>query len=84
MTIAQVNQYYLKVLKPLCVVQSSSHLYIKALSIKERTGYGWYDSIIIASALEASCSILYSEDLQDQQIIENVRIVNPFAMHKEL
>ena len=35
--------------------------------------------IIVASALEANCSILYSEDMQHNQIIENtMKIVNPF------
>ena len=37
------------------------------------------DSLILASALEAGCQILYSEDLQDDQRIENqLMIVNPF------
>ena len=39
-----------------------------------------YDSIIVAAALEADCGVLYSEDMQDGQIIENMlKIVNPFA-----
>jgi predicted nucleic acid-binding protein len=39
-----------------------------------------FDGIIIAAALEANCDILYSEDLQDGQIIENsLKIVNPFT-----
>jgi len=39
-----------------------------------------FDGIIIAAALEADCDILYSEDMQDGQIIENtLKIVNPFV-----
>jgi predicted nucleic acid-binding protein len=39
-----------------------------------------FDGIIIAAALEADCNIIYSEDMQDGQIIENVlKIVNPFV-----
>jgi len=38
-----------------------------------------FDSIIVASALEANCDILYSEDFQHNQLIENqLRIINPF------
>jgi predicted nucleic acid-binding protein len=38
-----------------------------------------FDSIIVASSLEAGCETLYSEDLQHNQIIENqLRIINPF------
>ena len=39
-----------------------------------------FDGIIVAAALEANCDILYSEDMQDGHIIENMlKIVNPFA-----
>ena len=38
-----------------------------------------FDSIIIASSIEAGCEILYSEDMQHNLLIENkLRIVNPF------
>jgi predicted nucleic acid-binding protein len=38
-----------------------------------------FDGIIVAAALEADCDILYSEDMQNGQIIENMlKIVNPF------
>ena len=50
----------------------------KALSLAERYRYSYYDSLILASALEARCEVLYSEDFQHNQVIEGVRIVNPF------
>jgi len=38
-----------------------------------------FDSIIIASALEARCEILYSEDMQHNMIIhQQLKIINPF------
>ena len=38
-----------------------------------------FDGIIVAAALEADCSILYSEDMQNGQVIEDkLKIVNPF------
>jgi len=38
-----------------------------------------FDSIIIASSIEAGCEILYSEDMQHNLLIEQrLRIVNPF------
>jgi predicted nucleic acid-binding protein len=53
----------------------------KAVGIAERYGYRIYDSLIVASALEAKCELLYSEDLQDGQVIEkNLRIRNPFRV----
>ena len=51
-----------------------------AMRLHERYGYAWWDSVLVATALEADCTILYSEDLQDGQVIEGrLRIVNPFA-----
>jgi predicted nucleic acid-binding protein len=49
-----------------------------ALRICERYNYSVFDGLIIAAALEAHCSTLYSEDLQHGQLIEGLRIVNPF------
>lgn len=38
----------------------------------------YWDSVIVAAALEADCSILYSEDLQNGQIIDGtLTVVNP-------
>ncbi len=50
-----------------------------ALDLKERYKYSYYDSLIIAAALENNCKILYSEDMQHGQVIEDkLKIVNPF------
>lgn len=50
-----------------------------AVGIAERYGYRIYDSLIVASAIEAKCELLYSEDLQDGQVIaQRLTIRNPF------
>jgi predicted nucleic acid-binding protein len=49
-----------------------------ALAIAERNNLRIYDAMILASALEARCTILYTEDLQHGQTIEGLRIENPF------
>jgi predicted nucleic acid-binding protein len=50
-----------------------------ALKIAQQYGFGIYDAMIAAAALEANCSTLYSEDLQDGQVIdERLTIRNPF------
>jgi predicted nucleic acid-binding protein len=51
----------------------------EALAIAEKYGYRIYDALIVASALEARCTILYSEDMQHGQIINGkLTIRNPF------
>ncbi len=50
-----------------------------ALSIFEKYGYTIFDSLILASALDAGCRTVYTEDLQHGQLINgNLKIVNPF------
>ncbi len=51
----------------------------KACNIAEKYGFSYFDSLIIASAIEANCNILYSEDMHNGQVIENkIKIINPF------
>jgi predicted nucleic acid-binding protein len=50
-----------------------------ALAIAEKYGYSIYDALIASAALEAGCKTLYSEDLQDGQVINRqLTIRNPF------
>jgi len=54
----------------------------QCIFIKEKYGYSWWDSLVLASALENDCTILYSEDMQHNQVLENrLRIVNPFLLN---
>ena len=66
------------VLLPLWSVAPSAELYRRGLEIQSRYRYGFYDALIIAAALEASCTGLLSEDLQHGQRIEKLTIENPF------
>ena len=67
-----------QVLVPLWRVSPSPALYDRALDLQSRYRYGFYDSLIIAAALDAGCTQLFSEDLQDGQQIEGLTIRNPF------
>ncbi len=49
--------------------------------IAERYGLSVYDAMIVAAALLAGCETLYSEDMQDGQLISHqLRICNPFTI----
>lgn len=65
-------------LLPLWQVQPSPALYASALDIQRRQRFGFYDSLIVAAALEAGCRRLLSEDLQHGQRIGALRVENPF------
>ena len=61
------------------VVSLTAETHEKALVIAERYGYQIYDSQIIASGLAAKTKTLYSEDMNDGQVIEDVLTIrNPF------
>ncbi len=52
---------------------------IKAIRIKDKYKLQYYDSLIIATAIENGCNILFSEDMQHLQMIEErLQIINPF------
>lgn len=65
-------------LLPLCRMIPMDPLHERGLFIKFRYQYSFYDSLIIAAALEAGCKTLYSEDMQHGQRIEQLIIKNPF------
>jgi predicted nucleic acid-binding protein len=57
---------------------TSAHV-LDAMRVNARFGYSYWDSLLISTALLNHFSILYSEDMQHNQWIENrLRIVNPF------
>jgi len=53
----------------------------RAVQVAERYGLSFYDALIVAAALLAGCATLYSEDMQDGQVIERqLTIHNPFKV----
>jgi len=47
--------------------------------LKINNSFSYWDSLILASAIEANCQYLYSEDMQNNQIIDKqIQIINPF------
>ena len=78
MTVAEAEQFLATVFRPLLSVHSSQALYGQALRLAEQRRLSWYDSLIVAAAIEAECTVLYSEDLQHEQRIGDLKIVNPF------
>ncbi len=70
--------YLKKVLNPLCQVFPDLSVYEACLQIQAETQYSFYDSLILASAIQAGCQILYTVDMQDGQKVRGIQITNPF------
>jgi predicted nucleic acid-binding protein len=50
-----------------------------AIAMNAQYKYSFYDCLMLASAIDADCEVLFSEDMQNGQIIDNkLTIVNPF------
>ena len=74
--IAKITSYYVDSFE---VISSGKEIFNNAVRIRLKYGYSFFDSLIISTGIVAYCTILYSEDLQHNQLIENkLRIINPF------
>lgn len=75
----QEAQAYLKsIFLPLLGIHSSQSLYLEALHLQTHHRLSWYDSIIVASAAKAQCTLLFSEDMQHGRKFGDLQIQNPF------
>lgn len=50
----------------------------RAFDVVRRYRFSYWDSLIVAAALESDCTVLYTEDLQHGQVLEHLQVVNPF------
>ncbi|MGH8503738.1 MAG: PIN domain-containing protein [Gammaproteobacteria bacterium] len=78
MNVEDATRYLANTLEPLWRVQPGAEFFLSGLSLQARYKFGFYDSLIIAAALAAGCTRLYSEDLQHGQRIEGLTIEDPF------
>jgi len=60
------------------VVAPKAEDVLAAIDLHRLNGISYWDALIVRCAKEAGCSVLLSEDLQHGQVIDGVRIVNPF------
>jgi len=74
----EARQFLDRVLMPLWQINPTGMFYRRGLDLQARYQFSFYDSLILAAALEAGCKTLYSEDLQHGQRIEGLIIKNPF------
>ena len=76
----RILAYVNLVLQPMNQISSSPELIGSALKLRSEHSFSFYDSLIIASATQAKCQILYSEDMQHLQRVGSLQIVNPFLV----
>jgi predicted nucleic acid-binding protein len=52
----------------------------RAWTIQDRYGFGWWDSMLLASATLARCKIFLSEDMRHEQDIDGMTVLSPFKV----
>jgi predicted nucleic acid-binding protein len=78
MQIPEVREV-LRTVQKICEVRPLSvETHERGLDVADRYQLSVYDAMIVVSALEAGCKILYTEDLQDGMAIVSLTIRNPF------
>lgn len=75
---ALTKVYFETLLMPLCSIWPSQAILERAIELQAGHKLQFYDSLIVASALEAGCQSLYSEDLQTGRRFGDLTIENPF------
>jgi predicted nucleic acid-binding protein len=75
---SDLESFVLAALFPMMAISSSTSLMIEALRLQGASQLAWYDSLIVAAAIQGGCKILYSEDLQDGRRFGDLVIRNPF------
>jgi predicted nucleic acid-binding protein len=76
---AKVAELIKTYLQQCTYITVSEAVLLLAFDLMAKYDFQLFDSMIIATALESGCSILYSEDISSGQIIEHqLTIVNPF------
>lgn len=70
----------LEVIKDLCgrTIPLTIETHEAAVDLSRRHSFNIYDSLILAAAMQAGCTTLYTEDMQHGQTIGKLTIVNPF------
>ena len=61
------------------LVQIDSELIVSAIHRSRNNHLSFWDALIVQAAIEGHASTLYSEDMQHGQMLNRLRVVNPFS-----
>jgi predicted nucleic acid-binding protein len=63
-----------------CTAPSSVDVIRRAWRVQDTSAFGWWDCLLLGSALLAGCDVFLSEDLQHERTIDGMTILNPFKL----
>ena len=75
-----IQSSLMRIMNHVEVVSVTEETVKRSHEIKNRYHFSLWDSLIVASAIESECSVLYSEDMHSGQLIDgSLRVVNPLS-----
>ena len=79
----QVLNLWNDLLSDCAIIPTDALTFRTAINLSKTYDFQLFDSIIVASAINSRCDILYSEDMQHQMVIDkSLTIINPFWQHQ--
>lgn len=61
------------------VVVNDKYITLKAIDLQEKYQFSFWDSLVIQAAIQGKARILFSENLADDQVVKDIKILNPFT-----
>jgi len=52
---------------------------LAAIDLHRLHGFSFWDALVVRTAKQSGCTLIFSEDMQDGREIDGIRIVNPFG-----
>jgi predicted nucleic acid-binding protein len=80
---AEIKQTVHNIYASYDVTLINQEIILYASKIRENNFLSYWDSLIVATAIKNNCTVLYSEDMQHQQVIQNLKIMNPFILYAD-
>ncbi|HLX86602.1 MAG TPA: PIN domain-containing protein [Terriglobales bacterium] len=75
---SDIEDFLRGVMFPMMEIRSSPWLFLDALRLRDLNQLSWFDSLIVAAAIQGGCKILYSEDMQHGRRFGDLVVQNPF------
>lgn len=77
----EIEEFIEAVYEDYIIVEFSKDILVKASKLRFRYNFSFWDSMIVSSALHLNADVLYSEDMQNNMLVDsNLRIINPFKI----
>ena len=71
-------QQLIKMYSQYNVYTNTAYTILRAIELAEHNMLSFWDGLIVAAAIESNCKILFTEDMNHGQQIEQIKIINPF------